>query len=238
MGGGNEWQKKQLKGKAHWETGSPGFRAVKWLREEGALDRQNWPPSITSNLSHKNGASYSCTISWLRTRISVDILRSVRTCVRGSRIPFQKNGDFLDDFSRNAMNADIFKFSFYNGFFNGGFIVHRVLFLAHTKAMLMYATGSRDAPTHTQWVESLQISSTPITRSPQFKINGKLMGQSHELRMRGPKLSPSKILQNISRLTRRKKDGGCKWLDTMAVNRGTRVTKNNFWFETVQTTVV
>ena len=45
---------------------------------------------------------------WLRTRISFEILRSVHTCVRGSRAPFHKNVDFLDDFSVNARNADIF----------------------------------------------------------------------------------------------------------------------------------
>ena len=38
-----------------------------------------------------------------------------------------------------------------------------------------------------------------------------LKGQSHELRMSGPKLKTWKILQNVSRLTRLKKDGGCKW---------------------------
>ena len=32
---------------------------------------------------------------------------SVHTCVRGSRTPFHKNADFLDDFSVNARNADI-----------------------------------------------------------------------------------------------------------------------------------
>ena len=37
-------------------------------------------------------------------------------------------------------------------------------------------------------------------------------GQSHELRMCGPKLKTWKILQNVSRLTRLKKDGGCKRL--------------------------
>ena len=46
-------------------------------------------------------------------------LRHVRSCsfyghsrVRGSRTPFHKNADFLDDFSVNARNADIFKLDF------------------------------------------------------------------------------------------------------------------------------
>jgi len=48
------------------------------------------------------------TSLWLRTRISFEILRSVHTCVRGSRTPFHENVDFLDDFSVNARNADTF----------------------------------------------------------------------------------------------------------------------------------
>ena len=47
----------------------------------------------------KNGESYASAISWLRTRKSFEILRSVHTCVRGSRTPFHKNADFSDDFS-------------------------------------------------------------------------------------------------------------------------------------------
>ena len=57
----------------------------------------------------KNGESYASAISWLKPRISFEILRSVHACVRGSRTPFHKNADFLDDFKVNAWNADIFK---------------------------------------------------------------------------------------------------------------------------------
>ena len=40
-------------------------------------------------------------ISWLRTRLSFEILRSVNMCVRGSRIirPFKNANDFEDDFN-------------------------------------------------------------------------------------------------------------------------------------------
>ena len=60
-------------------------------------------------LSRNNCKSYASSISWLKTRISIEILRAVHTCVRGSRTPFQKNADFLDDFSVNTRNADILK---------------------------------------------------------------------------------------------------------------------------------
>jgi len=68
--------------------------------------------NLVEKRSRKNGESYASAISWLRTRISFEILRSVHTCVRGSRIPFHKNADFLDDFSVNARNVDIFKLVF------------------------------------------------------------------------------------------------------------------------------
>ena len=56
----------------------------------------------------KNGESYASAISWLRTRIFFEILRSVDTCVQGFITSFHKNADFLDDFSVNARDADIF----------------------------------------------------------------------------------------------------------------------------------
>ena len=68
--------------------------------------------NLADKLSRKNGESYASAISWLRTRTSFEILRSDHTCVRGSRAPFHKNADFLDDFSVNAKNADIFKLVF------------------------------------------------------------------------------------------------------------------------------
>ena len=48
----------------------------------------------------------------LKQAYLLKFLRSVHTHVRGSRSPFLKDADFLDDFSVNARNADIFKISF------------------------------------------------------------------------------------------------------------------------------
>ena len=62
-------------------------------------ERKLFLSNLADKLSRKNGESYASAISWLRTRISFEILRSVYTCVRGSRTPFHKNVDFLDDFS-------------------------------------------------------------------------------------------------------------------------------------------
>ena len=54
---------------------------------------------LAEKLSEKNEEPYHITITWIRTLLSFEILRSVHTCVRGSKIPFHKipQGDFIDD---------------------------------------------------------------------------------------------------------------------------------------------
>ena len=54
---------------------------------------------LAEKLSEKNEEPYHITITWIRTLLSFEILRSVHTCVRGSRTPFHKipQGDFIDD---------------------------------------------------------------------------------------------------------------------------------------------
>ena len=66
-------------------------------------------------------------MSWLRTRISFDISRSVHTCVRVSGAPFHKNADFLDNLSVNARNANIFYLILFMISFSG-FVVGRVFY--------------------------------------------------------------------------------------------------------------
>ena len=65
--------------------------------------------NLADKLSRNNSESYASAISWLETCISFEILKSLHTCLRGSRTPFHKNADFLDDFSVNARNEDILK---------------------------------------------------------------------------------------------------------------------------------
>ena len=48
----------------------------------------------------------------LKQAYLLKFVRSVHKHVRGSRSPFLKDANFLDDFSVNARNADIFKISF------------------------------------------------------------------------------------------------------------------------------
>ena len=60
---------------------------------------------LAEKLSEKNEEPYHITITWIRTLLSFEILiRSVHTCVRGSRTPFHKipQGDFIDNCRLNA----------------------------------------------------------------------------------------------------------------------------------------
>ena len=62
---------------------------------------------LAEKLSEKNEEPYHITISWIRKLLSFEILRSVHTCVRGSRTPFHKiaQRDFIDDCRLNATKA-------------------------------------------------------------------------------------------------------------------------------------
>ena len=57
--------------------------------------------SILANcLAEKEGGKYAETISWIRTRVSFEILRSTVLCVRGSRTPFRRyQREDIGDFS-------------------------------------------------------------------------------------------------------------------------------------------
>ena len=57
---------------------------------------------LAEKLSEKN----DITITWIRTLRSFEILRSVHTCIRGSRTPFHKipREDFIDDCRLNAIS--------------------------------------------------------------------------------------------------------------------------------------
>ena len=62
---------------------------------------------LAEKLSEKNEEPYHITITWIRTLLSFEILRSVHTCARGSRTPFHKipQEDFIDDRRLNAIHA-------------------------------------------------------------------------------------------------------------------------------------
>ena len=68
---------------------------------------------LTEKSSEKNEEPYHITITWIRTLLSFEVLRSVHTCVRGFRTPFHEipQGDFIDDCRLNAkhLNVDFWK---------------------------------------------------------------------------------------------------------------------------------
>ena len=63
---------------------------------------------LAEKLTKKTGDTYANTITWIRTRLSFEIIKSVHMCVRGTRTPFYKENDFLTDFNLNTNVSGIF----------------------------------------------------------------------------------------------------------------------------------
>ena len=64
---------------------------------------------LASKLSEKQTESYSTVIAWLRTRLSIEIIKSALLCVKGSRTPFRKpNENIADDFHLNNIECGIY----------------------------------------------------------------------------------------------------------------------------------
>ena len=61
---------------------------------------------LAEKLAEKDVEGYPVVISWLRTRISFEILKSVNTSIRGSRQPFFRR-EVVDDFKVNCTAADL-----------------------------------------------------------------------------------------------------------------------------------
>ena len=61
---------------------------------------------LAEKLSEENEETYHTTVTWIRRLLTFEILRSVRTCVRGSRTPSHKirQGDFINDCYLNAIS--------------------------------------------------------------------------------------------------------------------------------------
>ena len=59
-------------------------------------------------LSRKEDETYANVITWLRTRLSYEILKSVHLSIRGSRTPFKSYcNESTDDFGLNVSNAGL-----------------------------------------------------------------------------------------------------------------------------------
>ena len=67
---------------------------------------------LANGLSKKQDESYSSVMTWLRTKLSFEILKSVHVCVRGSRAPFKKPSyeeaiDTVEDCALNIFSAGL-----------------------------------------------------------------------------------------------------------------------------------
>ena len=109
--------KEQEQEKKRKERTNRGFLTWKWflhtsnLGTNGGMGTENqiFIKTLADKLANKTGQSYSDTITYIRTKLSFEILKAVITCIRGSRTPFFKNNEreFLFDFSINTNLADI-----------------------------------------------------------------------------------------------------------------------------------
>lgn len=63
--------------------------------------------TLSAKISKKEDESYAHTITWIRTRLSFEILRSAIACVRGSRIPFRRNNEEMRDFDLLNQISDL-----------------------------------------------------------------------------------------------------------------------------------
>ena len=63
---------------------------------------------LTTSLAEKTGEKYSDVATWIRTRVSMEILKSSITCVRGSRTPFRNpQWDSSDGFGLMNIEARV-----------------------------------------------------------------------------------------------------------------------------------
>ena len=54
---------------------------------------QRFLQNLAKKISSKDNEDYAQVITWIRTRLSFEILKSSLLCVRGSRLPFRKNAE-------------------------------------------------------------------------------------------------------------------------------------------------
>ena len=68
---------------------------------------QRFLKHLADKIAQKDTEPYHIVITWLRTQISFELLRSVHACVRGSRTPFRSKIEQSLDCKINVANVDI-----------------------------------------------------------------------------------------------------------------------------------
>ena len=74
---------------------------------------QRFLKHLADKIAQKDTEPYHVVITWLRTQISFELLRSVHACVRGSRTPFRSKIEQSLDCKINAASADIWNTCLY-----------------------------------------------------------------------------------------------------------------------------
>ena len=65
---------------------------------------------LSELLSIRQNETYANVMTWLRTKLSFEILKSVHVSIRGSRTPYKRsnmNNEAIDDFALNVFNAGL-----------------------------------------------------------------------------------------------------------------------------------
>ena len=62
---------------------------------------------LATKIAEKSDSTYAETVTWIRTKLSFEILKSVLLCVRGTRIPLYKHS--IEDVALYNAEADIKK---------------------------------------------------------------------------------------------------------------------------------
>ena len=63
---------------------------------------------LSRQLATKQNETYSDVVSWLRVRLSMEIVRSTILCVRGSRTPFRRNENIAEDIRLENVESGVF----------------------------------------------------------------------------------------------------------------------------------
>ena len=77
---------------------------MEWVLNVRSLSRHS------EKLAKKTGECYADTMTYIRTKLSFEIIKSVNLCISGSRTPFHKNKEsdfFFLNFNLNTNSANI-----------------------------------------------------------------------------------------------------------------------------------
>ena len=93
---------------------------------------QRFLKHLADKIAQKDTEPYHIVITWLRTQISFELLRSVHACVRGSRTPFRSKIEQSLDCKIDVASADIWNtrsicFLYLGRFMDTGFVVISII---------------------------------------------------------------------------------------------------------------